>query len=526
MSNARVSRFRARPVSGNRLRERRLISEQLESRQLLAADVGHEQLLSNWVPPTEELDWSDISLRLSATATTDQWHRALVPYADRLSEFDTSTPDFRIHDLRYDASAAMTFVYLQQTLNGQDIVNAFANLAVRNSGTVVSGYSSFVDTSKLGTSVQRFAGLTPESALAALANHYGWPNVSATQVAAISPTELGQSTLIEAPAIAREPVAYDGVYVPREGGQIEPAWRLNVQPVVSNSWLDATVSQLDGSVLFVADWTSDAQYQVFAYPKESPNDGPRTRVIDPANSTTSPFGWHDTDGVAGPESVRTRGNNTVAYRDTDANNRPDFDSYVNGGASLIFAPPLDLTQEPAAYAEASTVNLFYTTNRLHDVFANKGFYAEAGNFQRNNYDATRGLADDPIFAEDLDGGGFNNASMTSPPDGRFGRMQMQLFNYTTPARSSSLDNGIIAHEFAHGVTTRLTAVPTIRQAWPLCKPARWAKGGAISLLYCLRRPPAIQPSRGAASALICSVSQRMVWACVRKDIVTTCRLTL
>ncbi len=502
MNNVRFSRMRRAwqlPV-----RKRRLVAEQLESRHLLASDIEHVQLLNNWVPSSDELNWSDISLRLSSTATAEQWQRALAPHADRLSNLDANTPDFRINDLRYDASTATTFVYLQQTLNGLDIVNAYANLAVQSNGTISSIYSSFVDTTKMNTSVQRFAELSPESALTALAHHYGWPNVSGTRVAAISPLAIGQIALIEAPAIAREAVAYANAYVPRENGQLEPAWRLNVQPVVSDSWLDASVSQLDGSVLFVADWTADAQYEVFAYPKESPSDGPRTRVVDPANSTTSPYGWHDTDGIAGPESVRTRGNNTVAYRDTDANNRPDIDSYVNGGASLTFAPPLDLTQEPATYAEASTVNLFYTTNRLHDIFANKGFYAEAGNFQRNNYDATRGLADDPIFAEDLDGGGFNNASMTVPPDGHFGRMQMRLFNYTTPARSSSLDNGIIAHEFAHGVTIRLTGGPNNSSGLSSLQSAAMGEGWSdfFALLFTQTTSDTAQQGRGIGTYLL------------------------
>lgn len=454
MRHARVHVFASR-----RLNARRLISESLEPRHLLASDVGDEQLLHNWVPPTEEIAWGDVSLRMSPTATTDDWQAKLAPYAERLSTQQGGSPSFRINDLRYDASTATTFVYLQQTVNGLDVVNAYANLAVHNSGQVTAGYTSFVSTDKLADSVQLLASLSPESALQSLASHYGWPDATSASISALSPLSRAQTPSLRAPTLAREAVEYASVYVPGAAGHLELAWRLNVQPLASNSWLDAAVSQSDGGVLFVADWTSNAQYEVFAYPKESPSDGPRTRVIDPANSTTSPFGWHDTDGEVGVESVRTRGNNTIAYRDTDANNRPDLDSYVNGGASLIFAPPLDLTREPTTYAEASTVNLFYTTNRLHDVFANKGFYAEAGNFQRNNYDASRGLADDPLLAEDLDGGGFNNASMSVPPDGRRPRMQMQLFTNTTPARSSSLDNGIIAHEFAHGVTIRLTGGP-------------------------------------------------------------------
>ena len=41
-----------------------------------------------------------------------------------------------------------------------------------------------------------------------------------------------------------------------------------------------------------------SSYRVFEFPKESPNDGPRTLVANPADATASPFGWHDTNGVA------------------------------------------------------------------------------------------------------------------------------------------------------------------------------------------------------------------------------------
>ncbi len=38
---------------------------------------------------------------------------------------------------------------------------------------------------------------------------------------------------------------------------------------------------------------------------------------------------------------------------------------------------------------------------------------------------------------------------------------MQMFDWTltTPARSGSFDNGVVAHEFGHGVTNRLTGGP-------------------------------------------------------------------
>ena len=58
-----------------------------------------------------------------------------------------------------------------------------------------------------------------------------------------------------------------------------------------------------------------ASYNVFAIPVESPFHGDRTVVSEPADPVASPFGWHDTDGVEGPEFTITRGNNVRAYAD-------------------------------------------------------------------------------------------------------------------------------------------------------------------------------------------------------------------
>ena len=67
-----------------------------------------------------------------------------------------------------------------------------------------------------------------------------------------------------------------------------------------------------------------SSYRVFELPKESPNDGPRTLVTNPADAKASPFGWHDTNGAAGPEFTTTQGNNAHAYLDQDNNNAMDF----------------------------------------------------------------------------------------------------------------------------------------------------------------------------------------------------------
>jgi hypothetical protein len=60
-----------------------------------------------------------------------------------------------------------------------------------------------------------------------------------------------------------------------------------------------------------------SSYRVYDIALESPNDGARRLVQNPADATASPFGWHDTNGVAGPEFTITRGNNTHTFLEQD-----------------------------------------------------------------------------------------------------------------------------------------------------------------------------------------------------------------
>jgi hypothetical protein len=198
------------------------------------------------------------------------------------------------------------------------------------------------------------------------------------------------------------------------------------------------------------DWVDHATYNVLPLPTETPLDGPRQILTDPADPVTSPFGWHDTDGVAGAEFTDTRGNNVSAQDDVDNNDTGG--TRADGGASLNFDFPLDLTQAPSGYRAAAITNLFYLNNTLHDIHARYGFTEAAGNFQVKNYSGA-GLANDAVQADAQDGGGTNNANFGTPPDGQAPRMQMYIFNYTSPNGDGDLDNQIVIHEYGHGVST-------------------------------------------------------------------------
>jgi hypothetical protein len=228
---------------------------------------------------------------------------------------------------------------------------------------------------------------------------------------------------------------------------------------------DLTVDAEDGRVWTRFDQVASDSYRVYARPAESPNhvsplppaDG-RTLVNNPAHAIASPFGWHDTNGVAGAEFTVTQGNNVQAYTDTDNNNSPDAGSSPSGGSGLVFDFALDLTQAPSAYRPGAVANLFYWNNLIHDVQYQYGFDEQAGNFQVNNY-GRGGLGGDDVRAEAQDGGGTNNANFFTPADGARPRMQMYVWTAPTPDRDGDVDSGIVIHEYGHGISNRLVGGP-------------------------------------------------------------------
>jgi hypothetical protein len=192
-------------------------------------------------------------------------------------------------------------------------------------------------------------------------------------------------------------------------------------------------------------------YEVIAMPIESPYYGVRTTEILPATALASPFGWHDTDGTAGPEHTVTKGNNVDAYED---GNNPGYQP--DGGATLDFTGfPFDPVYTGAnQYEDAAITNLFYWNNIIHDLLYVYGFDADGGNFQENNY-GNGGAGNDSVNAEAQDGSGTCNANFGTPPDGSNPTMQM----YVCGDKDGDFDNLVIVHEYAHGISNRLTGGP-------------------------------------------------------------------
>lgn len=326
--------------------------------------------------------------------------------------------------------------------------------------------------------------LSPEAALALVLNKDG---VKGALPALIGTDASLKRWSYDGAAFSGEPVTVQLVYQP-VNDRLQLAWNVAYYNANGTHWWNVRVDATSGAELDRNDWVSQCafdaphddhahgaapvpeeapapapaapnDYRVYPWPAESPNHGAHVLRNAPwtAGGIASPYGWHDTNGAAGAEYTITRGNNVWASEDANADNVAG--ASPDGGATLDFDFAVDLAQAPSAYLNAATTNLFYWNNLMHDVWYQYGFDDPAGNFQSNNY-GRGGAGNDWVNADAQDGSGTNNANFGTPPDGSSPRMQMYRWTNTTPNRDSDLDNGVIAHEYGHGISNRLVGGPS------------------------------------------------------------------
>jgi hypothetical protein len=234
------------------------------------------------------------------------------------------------------------------------------------------------------------------------------------------------------------------VAVPLAGGSLAEGYLVETWENASNN-LWHTVIGGDGRVAYAELRTASDTYKIFP---NHPGVTPQVVVSGPgAGNAQSPSGWVTNN--------TTIGNNVDAYLDRDNNNAAD-----TGGrpvsSTKTFEYTADLTQAPTVSVNqmAAVTNLFYLNNVIHDKLYRHGFNEAAGNFQTNNF-GKGGLGNDAVLAEAQDGGGTNNANFATPADGSKPRMQMYIWNRSTPNRDGDFDSDIVWHEYGHGLTWRM-----------------------------------------------------------------------
>ncbi|KIJ05943.1 hypothetical protein PAXINDRAFT_20833, partial [Paxillus involutus ATCC 200175] len=212
-------------------------------------------------------------------------------------------------------------------------------------------------------------------------------------------------------------------------------------------------------------------------------------VKELGDNLASPAGWHTLPVSSDPsveESNRAAmgnsfwrttntawGNNVFAHENWDGRNAWMYKRRPDGSVeapmdtltpSVTFSYPCapnpadteeDSMAEAQSHIDATVTQLFCTSNMAHDLFYRYGFTEAAGNFQQYNF--RRGGAEgDAVIANAQDRSGFDNANL---PDGQHGRCRMYLWNTASPYPDRNMEVGIVIHELAHGLSTRLTGGP-------------------------------------------------------------------
>ena len=381
-------------------------------------------------------------------------------------------------------------LYFNQQLNGIKLHNGISNLNLSPEGTLLNINNRFVSDLENKVNLTE-AVIAIEEAIVAAAEHLGiYKNQS---INILSSTNLPDQQMELISEISDEIIKANLVYVElKDHSAVRLAWNFVIDDKEKNDVWSIQVDAQNAEVLnkhnFVLKCSFDHptgnvcstkcpsetsiakatapikslaagpnEYNVFPIPVESPIHGERAIVNSPwlLAGEASPLGWHSTGLVDYPN---TRGNNVIAKEDLDGDN---MNGYSPESETLDFDFPFNPTGTNAYNLDAAITNLFYWCNSMHDVWYNYGFDEVAGNFQQNNR-GLGGIGNDLVIADAQDGEDTNNANFSSAQDGSMARIQMFLWSSIggTPALDSDFDNGIICHEYGHGLTVRMTGGPS------------------------------------------------------------------
>ncbi|KAH6576920.1 hypothetical protein BASA60_004322 [Batrachochytrium salamandrivorans] len=321
----------------------------------------------------------------------------------------------------YTDAVGVTHVYGAHILNGARIANHQAAAHVKN-GEVTSFSSSFGTAQHLAK--RDLAVSEPKATL-------DFEKASATASA-----QLGIPVYSESEHTLE--------YVEQPDGKIVYAYKLQLRNNPVTKWVEVWCDATTGKVVQAVDFANKASYKAIPLPRRDANEG-FSMVSNPEFVGSSPSGW--TGGKA------TEGNNVITSTPSGKTTPSTSDGVFDSQFNSIEAPDTD------ANLAAAAVNLFYVSNVMHDISYQYGFTESAGNFQTNNF-GKGGQGNDAVAVNVLNPSKSNDATFFTPPDGQPGVMNMYRFTSSTPNRNPGFDNGVIIHEYAHGISNRLTGGPS------------------------------------------------------------------
>lgn len=338
----------------------------------------------------------------------------------------------------------VTHLTIQQRVNGIDIFECTLKINIDSNGCVLN-----------------ISG-EPVNNIHASVNTAD-PVIDSSKALALAVKSSGVSTVGEV-------FSSDLVYFPLQLGNLRLAWDITFEDADTPNVYRSLVDAVDGAVLWRAcltDYATNAQGDVYTSDSPDPNSptgssvGIVPRVDAPFNGLeffplADPHAdWWNGSPATWPDN-ETRSNNVSAHEDRDADN-DDNEGIVQAPTGNEFDFAVNLNQNPNTYTDFSVVQLFYWCNRIHDIFYRHGFDEAAGNFQVDNF-SLGGSGGDPVQADAQDGhtSEICNAHMATPGDGTSPRLRTG--ECPVGGQDGALDNGVVIHEYTHGLTRRLTDV--------------------------------------------------------------------
>ncbi|QIE58149.1 T9SS type A sorting domain-containing protein [Rasiella rasia] len=395
-----------------------------------------------------------------------------------------------ITDQNVSSTSGVVHIYYRQVVNGLEVYGTESGMHFTADGSVLTQNNRFINGAANRATTGANPSISAVQAVQAAADQLGYAQSGGLSVIERK-SGASQETLISKGALSLSNIPAKLTYQLDNANQLTLAWDLSIQEVSGHDWWSVRVNASTGAIIDQVNWIVSCNlshthgtdeiidynknlydipnytetvaptttmppnsYEVIAMPIESPYFGARTIETNPADVLASPFGWHDTNGVAGAEFTVTKGNNVDAYEDGD-----NFGFQPDGGATLDFTgaafPFNQIYTNTNQYESAAITNLFYWNNIIHDVLFHYGFDEAGGNFQELNYSGS-GAGSDSVNAEAQDGSGTCNANFGTPPDGSNPQMQM----YICGDKDGDFDNLVVVHEYGHGVSNRLTGGPS------------------------------------------------------------------
>ncbi|KAJ2065278.1 hypothetical protein GGH13_006024 [Coemansia sp. S155-1] len=428
--------------------------------------------------------------------TTPKSPKADIAVAYLNAQHGIPTSQIKITSAYTDTVTGITHVYAQQTIDGANVANGLANVNINSNNQVISSSQSFAlqaaSSNSLATRSNNFSSLS--TVFQALASYVGtavdsqtMADVTIATTASVLPGDglvYSLSGLPETVAVLGQATAEQSL-VQRSDGSLVAAWHIVLQQ--GEHWWSAHVNVQTGAIESINDWVSHMSAESYTvYPRtiDSPASGARQAVVNPYSSA-SPQGW--------ASGNTTTGNNAWAQSNPSGgvtwklNHRPT-------AKSKVFDYPVDLTKAPATYVDAAITQLFYTVNTMHDLSYAYGFSEAAGNFQDENYSG-QGKGGDYVVAFAQDGSGTDNANFATPPDGQHGVMRMYIWTETKPNRDGDFEQDIVAHEYTHGISNRLTGGPANTDCLNDGEAGGMGEGWSDAVAFLLRIRPGDASSR-------------------------------